>query len=92
MLGNGTSCLGARTVRNRNGKANEDKKTERSRREHDSAKNSLTLPSHISRNNIFVFVYIKNCIIVKKKKTMTKGGCCRLKVFSSMLTDLCVLR
>ena len=26
MLGNGTSCLGVRTVRNGNGKANEDKK------------------------------------------------------------------
>ena len=26
MLGNGTNCLEARTVRNRNGKANEDKK------------------------------------------------------------------
>ena len=48
MLGNGTSCLGVRTVRNGNGKANEDKKkkkTKRSRRDHGSVKNSLTLPS-----------------------------------------------
>ena len=37
MLGNGTSCLGVRTVGNGNGKANEDKKKmKRSRREHGS--------------------------------------------------------
>ena len=38
-------CLGVRTVRNGNGKENEDKKkTKRSRHEHGSVKNSLTHP------------------------------------------------
>ena len=33
MLGNGTSCLGVRTVRNGDGKANEDKKKKRNDRD-----------------------------------------------------------
>ena len=56
MLGNGTSCLGVRTVGNGNGKANETKKkTKRSRREHGSVKNSLTLPSrHASAKKDYI--------------------------------------
>ena len=55
MLGNGTSCLGVRTVGNGNGKANETKKTKRSRREHGSVKNSLTLPSrHASAKKEYI--------------------------------------
>ena len=64
MLGNGTSCFGVRTVRNGNGKANEDKKrkerknsenTKRSQREHGSVKNSLTLPSwHASAKKKYI--------------------------------------
>ena len=45
-----------RTVGNGNGKANEDKKkTKRSRREHGSVKNSLTLPSrHASAKKEYI--------------------------------------
>ena len=35
MLGNGTSCLGVRTVRNGNGKANEDKKKTKKKQRND---------------------------------------------------------